>query len=335
MARRVPVSAATREYDKLVGHWRGIEGYLDIETVAGGDASDLAVQTLPQGSSTDYDSLAYALLTDEYLLNPEEVVMLSRWRRCRHVYRIDHEVAEQIRDQQLDGGLPSDALRRLPYPIIYIDSPLTTYRGSIPVERKGFFAWVDRCLDEPSEDALYMCSLGGGKRALLRIELSCATLRDAVDSLLSADAEMVEKVSYREDMELVGSDLIEMQLTHMLNMVLYVISAEDDAEVTYRPPSASRGQKVGRRTNPETHHVLGARMGRAIGAAKVVAFGSGKGDGTRTVSPHVRRAHWQHYWTGKRKGRDDGRFGDELVVRWIPPVFVNGEGEAVEVVHEG
>lgn len=49
----------------------------------------------------------------------------------------------------------------------------------------------------------------------------------------------------------------------------------------------------------------------------------------------VRRAHWQHYWTGKRKGRDDGRFGDELVVRWIPPVFVNGEGEAVEVVHEG
>ena len=76
-------------------------------------------------------------------------------------------------------------------------------------------------------------------------------------------------------------------------------------------------------------------MGRAIGAAKVVAFGSGKGDGTRTVSPHVRRAHWQHYWTGKRKGRDDGRFGDELVVRWVPPVFVNGDGDAIEVVHEG
>lgn len=36
-----------------------------------------------------------------------------------------------------------------------------------------------------------------------------------------------------------------------------------------------------------------------------------------------------------RKGRDDGRFGDELVVRWIPPVFVNGDGEAVGVVHEG
>lgn len=30
----------------------------------------------------------------------------------------------------------------------------------------------------------------------------------------------------------------------------------------------------------------------------------------------------------------DGRHGDELAVRWIPPVFVNGEGEAVDIAHE-
>ena len=335
MARRVPVSAATREYDKLVGHWGGLEGFLDVETVSDAGSLDLSAQTVPPEARGSYDALVYSLLNDEFLLNPEEIVMLSRWRRCRHVYRIDPEVAEQIGEQGLDGELPVDALRRLPYPIVFIDSPVTTFRGSAPVRRDGFFAWVDHRLGHASDDALYLCSVGGGKRSLVRIRLSDETLRDVVDDLFSGDEEMREKVSYRDEMELVSADRAEAQLAHVLNLLLYVISAEDDAEVTYRPPSGQRGQRPGRRTNPETHHLLGARMGRAIGAAKAVAFGSAKGDGSRTVSPHVRRAHWQHFWTGRRKGRDDGRFGDELVVRWVPPIFVNGDGEAVEVVHEG
>ena len=54
----------------------------------------------------------------------------------------------------------------------------------------------------------------------------------------------------------------------------------------------------------------------------------------RMVAPHIRAAHWQHYWTGKRKGRTDGRFGDELVIRWVPPTPVNeGRGAVAETIH--
>ena len=43
--------------------------------------------------------------------------------------------------------------------------------------------------------------------------------------------------------------------------------------------------------------------------------------------PHVRRAHWHHYWTGP--GRT------VLEVRWLEPVFVMGTEEEIDtVIHE-
>lgn len=119
-----------------------------------------------------------------------------------------------------------------------------------------------------------------------------------------------------------------------LNLLLFVLSAENGAEIVYTPPKTPRGQKVGRRTNTETVRMLGAKIGSAIGAARRVRYAPHHGTGERTVAPHVRRVHWQSFWTGKRKGRKDGKFGDELVVKWIPPIPVNqGAGEVTETVH--
>jgi hypothetical protein len=34
------------------------------------------------------------------------------------------------------------------------------------------------------------------------------------------------------------------------------------------------------------------------------------------VAPHVRAAHWHHFWKGPRDG------ARELVLRWLPPILV-------------
>ncbi len=47
----------------------------------------------------------------------------------------------------------------------------------------------------------------------------------------------------------------------------------------------------------------------------------------RTVMPHLRKAHWHHYWTGPKSDPDQRK----LVVRWIHPVFV-GQNETTPVV---
>nr|DAR40120.1 MAG TPA: hypothetical protein [Caudoviricetes sp.] len=45
--------------------------------------------------------------------------------------------------------------------------------------------------------------------------------------------------------------------------------------------------------------------------------------------PHVRRAHWHHFWTGAR-----GSDARELILRWIPPVFVRGEESTLTTIRQ-
>lgn len=342
MARRVPVSAATREYEKIMAGWaRGaVEASGGASTVADPEAFRSAARSVPPAARSDYSELMRAMVEDEQVLVPEDVVWLNRWRRCRQVYRIDPEVAVELMGQPIEGDLPCEALRRLPYPIVYVEAPVRTFNGLRWSTAEGFLAWLDVPLQEPDgAEQLMVCYVyRDRKRVVMPVSLEGGTLSDVAARLTEDNSRSAERIiaAHGGDAEVrfsAGADTLE-SIAQVVNLLLYIISAEDDAEVVYRPPSGQRGQRPGRRTNTETHRLVGAVMGRAIGAARTVASGT-KGDGSRTVSPHVRRAHWQHFWTGKRKGRDDGRFGDELVVRWIPPVFVNGDGEAVEVVHEG
>lgn len=45
-------------------------------------------------------------------------------------------------------------------------------------------------------------------------------------------------------------------------------------------------------------------------------------------APHVRRAHWHHYWTGARESAERC-----LVLKWIPPVFVGGASADIVTIH--
>ena len=43
---------------------------------------------------------------------------------------------------------------------------------------------------------------------------------------------------------------------------------------------------------------------------------------------HIRRAHWHHFWTGKKDGTEERK----LVVRWLAPTIVNGEPDEMDIV---
>ena len=45
-------------------------------------------------------------------------------------------------------------------------------------------------------------------------------------------------------------------------------------------------------------------------------------------APHVRHAHWHHYWTGARESAERC-----LVLKWIPPVFVGGASADIVTIH--
>ena len=339
MSKRMPVSAATRRYEALLAHnaWlaRAIEGVGDepdavecAQACANGLYGDAALRARARGP----EDIVRALLQDPYGVPPSTIAWTARWRRCRQVYRVDRTVAEELADQPLDGRLPIEAMRTLPYPVVYVDGRVEVPAGGDAV---GFLAWVME--SDHARDELYLDFISpGGSEWCTSVPLEgAADLGEAVSKIVSESLMTQRDVGI--EMATPDPDGLARTLTHALNLLLYIVSKEADAEVVYSPPSGGRGQKAGARTNPETVRVVGARMGRAIGAARRAATGGGTGGKTpgRTVAPHVRRAHWQHYWTGPRKGRDDGRHGDALVLRWVPPTYVNGDGSEVEVVHEG
>ena len=344
MAKRYPLSRASKEYGRLV------DLYPQLPKL---------VAPYPQMNSGDRNCLEMALdmldvcsakmgvpidLTDTASSNDGRWVMaddlpwIARWRACRQVYKIDRTVAETLAEQELDGTLPVDALYRMPYPIIYVDSRVPVSCQTDKRWADGFFAYLDRdILGELDMTFVYLMDDGTRSRMSLVVE-DGATLESCIAHIADVDENLDRLMGSAMPRNML-SDPDELAClrycaTVSLNLLLFVLSAENGAETVYTPPRVSKGQKVGRRTNTETVRMLGAKIGSAIGAARRASRGSSRSVGDRTVAPHVRRAHWQSFWVGRRKGREDGKFGDGVVVKWIPPIPVNQEaGEVTETVH--
>lgn len=102
------------------------------------------------------------------------------------------------------------------------------------------------------------------------------------------------------------------------NGVAYLCSANADIVPSYTPQKRLKANNAKRRSQA-TWHDVGCRVGselRAYERSKSERLPHQGG----TVRPHMRRAHWHHYWTGPMDGER------KLVLRWLPPTMVNVKG---------
>lgn len=330
MSRRIPPSAATRLVEGIVTRYPGVgwdglpPDLLSDSSIAMSGAAAAMRATLRGGLPSFQDYMSCALRGD--FLLPFDVVMAARWRSCRQVYRFDAALSGELGAHGLDGTMPAEVLGMMPYPIVYVEAPglSAPFRGG-PRPAVGFVSWIDRDA-ETHESVLMFCWILTEGRTWTWVPLDGSlTLSEATRRIVTEDGMLFG------DSE-VARETLDACLSHALSLLVYISSEEADVQITYRPPAGGRGQRGGRRTNPETIRTVGTRIGRALGEARRHGAGDG-GPATRTVAPHVRAAHWQHYWVGPRKGRTDGKPGDHLVVRWIPPTFV-GLGNVDEIIHE-
>lgn len=347
MTKGYPLSRATRAWNLVGDSWPGFldsMGGADVGAVTGDVGMLAAFGTYTRGAVKAVGGTGgYLELSrvDPRVVTPDDVTWFRRWATCRHVYRIDPIIASELGGMGLDERVPVEALRLMPYPIIYIDQRMPRPGRGVnegPDEAMGCLAWLDRGTD--GEELLYLHYIDPDlSRTRVGIELEDGmTIRDMVRRTQEVDkrafsrrgyeAEVSDSESYEVFGALVGA---------AINMILFICSEEAGAETVYAPREGVRGSRIGRRTNTETVSLVGARIGHAIGEAR-------RSGGSRvretdapsgTVTPHLRRAHWQHYWVGKRSGRTDGKFGDSLVLHWVAPVLVGGVGDAIETVHLG
>jgi hypothetical protein len=114
------------------------------------------------------------------------------------------------------------------------------------------------------------------------------------------------------------------QIEPILSMILFLCADKPDVDGERCPgsspahPKPNKVQRGLKLTAPQNPHVwvVGKKTEKDIEEANRFVDNMIKVHGIRTVSPHIRRAHWHGYWKGPRDGER------EFILHWHPITIV-------------
>lgn len=251
-----------------------------------------------------------------------QLVSLAAWRVSKGIWDFDPDLYRHLWDTPLEGELPIDALYRLPEWCPYLclrDAEL----GGVPVA--GVFVWLEHDVNEHRPELRLLFDADQGPLPGV-LHLDKPTLEECLqearyEALRQTDA-AGEDVTAIAPTLLAAERALSPLVGRVLSLVLYLCSADPD--LTRRlPPRPGTGRKLSPAPQQQpTIWPVGLRIGAALREYERSQSEPGEPTG-RHVRPHMRKAHWHHYWAGS--GHSD------LVLRWIAPVAV-GAGDAAAVV---
>lgn len=260
--------------------------------------------------------------------NAGTIAALAGWRRCKEIYRFDPDFAALLMEDADDNVLiPYDALRQLPYNCFYVDAPIMDY--------DGFFVYYEHDV----ESDIMELRMDAVSRAMptfasgISLHLVGETLADGIEESIR-----FARKSYYHFAEVCGEEranrvkrdferLNKLFVPKAIQLVLYLCA--ENAEV-----AENAEQKAITRRTPVIKDQFREIRKWDVGAdagIRIRRFRTSQASGAErskhgshaSPTPHMRRAHWHRFWTGKRD--TDER---KLVLRWIPPTFVAGDGQA-------
>lgn len=246
------------------------------------------------------------------------------WQKTKQVFKFDAMLRSELEKQPFSGDLPGDALLHLPVPCVYIDGMVDIFGQSVA---DGFFAWMEYDVSNRWKE-LRILALKESERSFSSlmlpikgtIEESLAALQGSAD--FNAQTELGrEIVQITDEIPISQSDNVR-TFSCILNLLLYLCAEDPDYDKAPRHAKAKPVATLSTERPPRapTITTAGVHVGAVIrkGYAAAGDEKNLKNTGSHTAkSPHIRRAHWHHYWTGTR-----GSSNQQLVLKWIPPVFV-------------
>lgn len=120
--------------------------------------------------------------------------------------------------------------------------------------------------------------------------------------------------------EVLNDKSAQMETPFVENIVAYICSINSEINTAYKPSttiSAITRQK--KHVSAATWHEVGFHLGASIRAYQRYANVQERNGNHRQIRPHMRRAHWHHYWTGPKNGTR------KLVLKWIAPTLVGAD----------
>jgi len=293
------------------------------------------VHALAFASGGSHDFLAMGVQkAHQIAILGRALAALAAWRPGQGIYRFDSDLFEAIINTEMDKSVPWESLYRLPEWCVYIETPGMLYRGD-PLS--GFFAFLDYNPD--------------GGRTELHLLLSCqnslvpipfnfvegGSLKDGMEATYKEFRNRLTHAGFQEeevDKAMLGlGRLLGDESTVMALVALVLYLCAENADFGGKQPIKVKAVKTGKgpRTmppdRPRTWDV-GSRVGVALRSLSNSEPRDHQGGSHASPRPHMRRAHWHHYWVGPRGNKGE----HHLVVRWMPPVQVGAQVEGMPAV---
>lgn len=248
---------------------------------------------------------------------------LAAWRPTQGIYRYDETLLDALWTTPLDGQIPVEHLHRLPEWCVYLELP---GRQALGVELAG--AWVHLEVDATTRrEELRLLLLASDARMLpVPLHLRGGTLERALE-MAEDEARANEALGASGPIPVRPSiaSRVAREIAPIVSVALYLCTTESevrDARGTGRQPANPpvRRDKRGRPrvygANDPTTWETGYRLGAALRRAHDAARPDAAEPTGRTVTPHVRRAHWHTFLLGPRTKPEEQR----RELRWLPPI---------------
>lgn len=338
--KSIPPLAAVQSYTKKYpGIWDIIDYLLDAIKDDPNTQWDRSVCLCPI-------SAAYAACTqygDNYfnMPAPSVVTALYTWRREKLIYKFDDDLASELMDTADDIVVPVEILEHLPAKCVYIDLPKSIKQTYLD----GFFAFIEHDVNthmkelrinpidangEPSDHhSLHLypgATIGDGIKVSFDFAYEQAQKVKELHPDISDDVSLERFIEEQKE----ATPFIEF----CVQLLLYICA--DNAEIEenpkqksiYRPTSKIRDQfKEVRQWD------VGVKIGASLRKARAHSTPAQESDMpplNRKFKnrPHIRRAHWHHFWTGSKNSQN-------LILRWVSSIVVNAEdGDTIPTIIE-
>lgn len=285
------------------------------------------------------------IFKDELELRQDLVVLYANcmWLKYRKIYDFHPAFVDILADSEC-GKISRELLSRLPYRAFYI------HFGERPMPKVAFrdttncvISGIQVVFDFPKDsNEVLMTLVTNYNKIGEKDPRECFVLPNVLR--LTDDEPFETAYNYTKVSD---EDLIELKTTKeevaetvefwsyfdriALNAANYLCASNAELK-DIRISKAERKKQApdnGKRAIAVSTTQVGYRLGAKFEKMyqdSVHVTGVSRGFGTKK-RPHVRRAHWHHYWTGS--GRT------VLSVKWLEPIYVVGDAEECEpVVHE-
>lgn len=294
------------------------------------DLWDDSVCYFPIGASMgilqEFYNVPFPLLTkDAYIISG-----LAGWRIDKQVYQFDEQICNllfQQAENPEDLMLTTDVFKLLPSKSVYIKYPSNIINDKNNYV-DGFLAWVESDMNDHSYE-LRLVHIGNinGERTTITNEIihltPGKTVSDGVDealNLVKNQNDIGNKVisDIQQDRYFIND--YKMRISRDIQLVLYLCASNADIEEN---PEQSKIYRFNNGIIKDKYREIkiydvGYKLFDEIDTLEEVEKGPRKQSNSvgTSKSPHIRKAHWHHYWVGKENEKSK-------ILKWLHPMFIN------------